>query len=107
MSIDDSGLIQVFEKNEAEANAQYLDKIIAVRGTVRTVEKDDKGYYCVILGKQNSMSSIRCSMDSVHQEEVAGIPAGSVITVKGACTGFNADELLGSDVILNRCVLIE
>jgi hypothetical protein len=100
-----AGLISAFEKNEPGANALYLGKVIAVKGKVKTVEKDDKEYYSVILGEENNMSSVRCSMDPAHREDVAALAAGSQITVKGACTGFNADELIGSDVILNRCVV--
>ena len=97
-------LISAFEKNEAEANAMFLDKIIAVSGTVKAIEKNDMGYYSVILGNE-SMSSVRCSINPEHQEAVASLVEGSSVTMKGACTGFNADELLGSDVILNRCVV--
>jgi hypothetical protein len=98
-------LLAEFGKDETGANALYLDKIIAVNGKVREVEKDDQGHFTVILGEEGSMSSVRCSMDSVHQDEIIDLTAGSIITMKGACTGFNADELLGADVILNRCVL--
>jgi hypothetical protein len=44
-------------------------------------------------------------MDSVYVKELVGIKEGELITVKGSCTGFTHDDLLGSDVILNRCVL--
>lgn len=99
-------LITSFEKDEKSANAQYLDKIIAVQGNVKSVEKDDRGYYSIVLGDATSMSSVRCSMDSVHaKDDISGVKEGVAITVKGACTGFNSDELLGSDVILNRCVI--
>jgi len=98
-------LITVFEKNEIAANAEYLDKIIAVKGNVKAVEKNDRGHYTIVLGEAGSMSSVRCSMDSVHVKDIAGVKEGNDITVKGACTGFTTDELLGSDVILNRCVI--
>lgn len=98
-------LIKDFETNEKDANSKYLDKIIAVDGKIRSVEKSENGYFTVVLGKEGTMSSVRCSMDSVFQQAVANLSAGSEIRMKGACTGFNADELLGSDVILNRCVV--
>ncbi|HEY6502975.1 MAG TPA: hypothetical protein VIZ28_03280 [Chitinophagaceae bacterium] len=98
-------LITSFEKSEKEANVLYLDKVIAVTGKIKTVENDGKGSYSVVLGEENSMSSVRCSMDTTYQQDVASLPAGIVITIKGVCTGFNTDELLGSDVILNRCVV--
>lgn len=104
LQISAEDLITSFENNETAANEMYLDKVIAVKGKIKSVEKDNSGHYAVILGKEASMSSVRCSMDSTHHDEVASLPAGTFITIKGACTGFNADELLGSDVILNRCV---
>jgi hypothetical protein len=105
VSIDAGKLVSEFEANEAEGNSKYLDQVIAVRGKVKTVEKNGQGYFTVILGEENSMSSVRCSMDSVHQQDVASLASGTIITMKGSCTGFNKDELLGSDVILNRCVV--
>ncbi len=105
MTMQANELISAFEKNENAANAQYLDKIIAVKGKVKTVEKNDRGQYSIILGNAGAMSSVRCSMDSVHVKEIVNVKEGEEVIVKGACTGFNADELLGSDVILNRCVL--
>jgi hypothetical protein len=44
-------------------------------------------------------------MDSIHNKEAADVKRGIHIAMKGICTGFNADELLGSDVILVRCVV--
>lgn len=105
IAIQANDLISAFEKNENAANAQYLDKIIAVKGNVKTVERSDRGQYSIILGNAGTMSSVRCSMDSVHVKEIVNIKEGEEVIVKGACTGFNADELLGSDVILNRCVI--
>jgi hypothetical protein len=105
LQLSSTTLISAFEANEQKANADYLDKVIAVNGPVRSVEKNDQGHYTVILGLDGELSSVRCSMDSVHQADVASLSEGSVVTMKGACTGFNADELLGSDVILNRAVL--
>lgn len=98
-------LIHAFEKNETGANKLYLDKIIAVTGMVKAVEKNNNGHYSVVLGEGTDMASVRCSMDSSHVSAVLSLTNGSRVTIKGACTGFNADELLGSDVILNRCVL--
>ena len=98
-------LIKSFETNEKLANEKYLDKIIELTGEIKEINKDEKGYYTVVLGEENSMSSVRCSMDSAHQQNVLSVNQGDQVSVKGACTGFNADELLGSDVILNRCVL--
>ena len=98
-------LVAAFEKDSASANQKYLGKILAVNGTVKSIEG---GGVTVVLGDANSSSSVRCSIDSSFVATAAALNAGSTITVKGACTGFMPDETglgLGSDVVLNRCVL--
>ncbi|HEY1114452.1 MAG TPA: hypothetical protein VGE66_12860 [Chitinophagaceae bacterium] len=97
-------LIKAFETDSAGANKSYLGKIIAVKGTVKSVEKEDRSA-TIVLGEPGTMSSVRCSMDTAKLATAAGVQEGQQVTVKGACTGFNQDELLGSDVVLNRCVL--
>jgi len=106
IKINVAELIAAFEKNEAESNKIYLDKVIEIDGPVKQIIKDEKGYYTAVLGQKENMSSVRCSMDTVHQKTVSVVAEGSQVSIKGVCTGFNADELLGSDVILNRCVIV-
>ena len=105
MSLHALELISAFEKNEDLSNANYLDKIIEVGGNVKEIERNDNGHFTVVLGEELQLSSVRCSMDSTYQERLGQLRKGSSVTIKGACTGFNTDELLGSDVILNRCVV--
>lgn len=98
-------LIKEFTINEKMANEKYLDKIIEVNGIVKESKKDEKGFYSIVLGDTLAMSSVRCSMDSMHNDALKNIVTGNYLSIKGICTGYNADELLGSDVILNRAVI--
>ena len=106
-SIGATELIAAFERDSAQANKQYLGKILLVSGKVRAVDKETA---TIVLGEAGSPSSVRCSMDSSFVKNISGLNEGSQATVKGACTGYMADETglgLGSDVILNRCVIEE
>lgn len=108
LSINATDLISAFETDEEKANSRFLKKedfIIAVEGTVKEVTKDESGNVTVVLGDQGTLSSVRCSMDAGYQEKALSLQTGDRVVVKGNCTGFNADELLGSDVILNRAVI--
>lgn len=104
-SIKATDLIREFETTEQSSNKKYWDKVLRVEGTVKELTRDDRGFYSIVLGDAASMSSVRCSVDSVHGAEAAAVQKGSYIAMKGICTGFNADELLGSDVILVRSVI--
>lgn len=99
--------IHEYEVNDSASDQKYLGKVIETDGNIKKIEKDEKGYYTVVLGDTGNLSSVRCSMDTTHNEDAAHLTAGSSATVRGACTGFNKDEMgLGSDVILNRCAII-
>lgn len=97
-------LIKAFESDSAAANNSYLGKIVAVNGTVKSIEREE-GAATLSLGEPGTMSAVRCSMDTAHLADIAAVKEGQAVTIKGECTGFNQDELLGSDVVLNRCVL--
>ena len=100
-------LIHEFEANDSAANQKYLGKVIEVSGSIKQIETDEKGYYTIILGDTVNLSSVRCSMDTVHNSDAAHLKEGSSAILRGNCTGFNKDEMgLGSDVILNRCAVI-
>ena len=100
-------LIHEYETNDSSSNHKYLGKIVEVDGNIKEIKSDEKGFYTIVLGDTSGLSSVRCSMDSTHQKDASKLVAGSSTVIRGSCTGFNKDELgLGSDVILNRCVII-
>lgn len=101
-------LIQEFTENEKAATQKYAGKVLQVEGQLKTTDEDDKGNYTVVLGNPVLPSSVRCSIDTLFSIEKNNLQINIPITVKGICTGFNADELgLGSDVLLNRCIIIQ
>lgn len=100
-------LIKAFTDNDSTASIKYVAKIISVTGLVKNINHDERGYLTVSLGDTLSMSSVRCSVDSMYTGSATTVKPGTTIKVKGNCTGFNADELLGLDVIINRCVIEE
>jgi hypothetical protein len=101
-------LIKEYEADDSTATKKYNGKIVEVKGFVKKIDKDDQGYYTIVLGDTTSLSSIRCSMDSTHHKDAANIAESSSVIIRGACTGFNKDEMgLGSDVFLNRSVIIK
>jgi putative nucleic acid binding protein len=103
-----SEFIREFEASDSVATKKYNGKIIEVTGNVKTVEKDEKEFYTIVIGDSTNLSAVRCSMDTAHNADAAGLTPGSSVRVRGICTGFNNDDLgLGSDVILVRCAIIK
>ncbi len=104
-------LISAFEVSDSLTNKKFIDKIIEVTGNVKVLEKDDTGGYTIVLGDVSSLSSVRCLADSNHRSDASLLQQNSTITIRGMCTGFKKNELLGenlgSDVELTRCILIK
>lgn len=99
-------IINEFSQEEKKAGTKYNGKILSVTGTIKSIDKDEKGYYTVAIGDTASLNSVRCSMDSIYNIEATALKQGIPISVKGICTGYNADEMgLGSDIILNRSLI--
>jgi len=99
-------IMESFITDEANANKEYLGQVVSVTGNIRTIEASDKNNSILVLGDK-ALSSVRCSLDSTHVNELQGLHTGEEVTVKGIVTGYSADEtgLLGSDVQMNRCII--
>jgi hypothetical protein len=101
-----SELTREYEMDEQTAGKKFNGKIVEVSGKVRRVEKDEKGFYTVVLG-DSGLSSVRCAIDTNHNSDAAILKPGTSTTIRGACTGYYKDDLgLGSDAILNRCAVV-
>jgi len=85
----------MFETNEREANTNYLDKVIAVSGTIDHLDENN-----INLKLENPMNSIACELGI--NESTEGLKIGKKITVKGQCAGFNL-----MDVVLVKSVIIK
>lgn len=100
-------IIDSFSSDEKSSNQKFGGKVIQVIGYIKDIVKDEQGLYTVIIGDRSSLSSVRCSIDSSFSNQAAHLKVNTLTVVKGICTGYNADEMgLGSDVILNRCVVL-
>lgn len=104
-SLSAINLITEFAGNEKTSGEKYMDKVLRVEGMIKDIIKDEKGFYTILLGDTASMSSVKCSIDSTHTNEAVNLVKGSMLAVKGVCTGYTADELLGADVVLVRSVV--
>jgi hypothetical protein len=107
-SLSNTEVLQAFETDLTKANQQYLEKVLEIGGPIKALEQDDKGFYTVVLGAEESMSAVRCVIDSLYTQQVATLKTGSMVRVRGLCVQYSADDMgLGSDLILNRCCLIK
>jgi hypothetical protein len=91
-----SALLEAYDKNESLADSLYLDKIIEVEGTIKTINQAEKGS-SLSLNAGNDMSSVTCEFES--DTALSGLKVGDKVKIKGFCSG----KLM--DIVLVRCSL--
>lgn len=97
---DTKALVSEFSSDDAYALSKYSGKLIEVSGAVSSTESNAQA---VIVIGDNPEIKIRCVFDKLTE-----FPAkGSSVVIRGYCTGFNKDELIGSDIMMNRCAIIK
>ena len=88
--ISADSLIATYNADEKAADAKYLNKAIQVQGTVAKVEKNQDGQTTVLFSSADPMSSVFCTM----RDKDPNVTTGSVVTLKGFCSGHTMDVLL-------------
>ena len=101
LSISTTNLYRQFSENETQANQQYLDKVIQVRGVLQTINRGQGGSLNLILDAGSEMGGVICEIPSANVPEGLNLQTGKEIVVKGQCTGFLMDVVLVKCVIVN------
>jgi len=97
IEIKASELLKRFTDNEESANAEFLDKVIAVRGLIDKITVDSTSVSVCLKNPQDA-SGVICGFDKTAIDK-STIKPGETIRIKGICTGYLMD------VVLNKCTL--
>lgn len=106
-----TNILKEFELDEVAASKKYggQEVVMAVSGNVKDIKLDEKGFATILLGDADGMSSVVCAIDTLYTKEINHLKPASQVTLKGKFNGYNKDEtgLLGSDIQMNMCVLVQ
>jgi hypothetical protein len=97
--IDAGSLYQDYQKNEASSDKKYLDKIIEVDGTVTEVQQTDSSVSVELGG--GGAGGVNCSIINTDRKKMAVPSKGSMVKIKGRCSGFLMDVNMVDCVIMN------
>ncbi|MFZ4546180.1 MAG: OB-fold protein [Bacteroidales bacterium] len=87
------------------ADSLYTGKVIQLSGAVSRVDKNDTIVSVIFVMAADEMfgdKTISCQMYKRHNEEAQSITTGTVLKIKGFCTGYN-----DTDLIFNKCSIIK
>jgi hypothetical protein len=90
-------LFNEFDTDEALANKKYLNRIIAVRGTISEITAVDSAGLSILLETGNPLFGVSCQLSQAKGKSM--LKRGQEVEIRGLCTG----KLM--DVVLVRCVI--
>lgn len=100
ISLSSDALFAAFEADEASANTTYLDKLVAVKGSLAEITSTQDGGAIYILRADDAMFGVNCAF--LPDQLPANPPeVGAEVEIKGLVIGMNMD------VNLSRCVLVK
>lgn len=97
LAIAADSLFKAFSSNEQAANTAYLNKILRVKGKVKSVDRNTEGKQVIVLDTGDLMFGVNCTM-----EKEATVKEGDDVVIKGICTGYLADVVINQAIIENH-----
>jgi len=96
-------LFDEFRNNPQEAAARYNGKVLAVKGSLSSVETSDSLTIAVFAIEEGMFGDegIRFAFIPGKAAGISSVTLNTEVTIKGYCTGFN-----DTDVILEHCTLV-
>ncbi len=83
-----------FSENEDNANRQFLDKVISVRGRVVEVMNIRQNEVAILLEDGTGSGGVICTLDSAEIHKAGFIQKNQEVTIKGRCTGILMEVVL-------------
>lgn len=96
-------LFSVFNAGEKAATEKFGGKILLLKSTVISIEKDENGN--VTLTLVDPMMGVTCTIDSLQavkqKADIDALSEGQPVTIKGRCDGML------TDVKISKCMIVK
>jgi len=104
-SLTTENIWKEYTENPKVADSLYTGKVIEIDGKLSRVDKNDSLVSVIFVMAADSMfgdKTISCLMYPKHNEEVAALTTGTMVKIKGFCTGYN-----DPDIKFNKCSIVK
>lgn len=88
VAVKAADLIAAFQQDTTAARRQYIDRVVEVTGTVKSI--DTTG--AVVLGEAGSPSEVVVGLDRRHMKDYEQLKVGGVAVMQGICSGYTSSS---------------
>ena len=83
---DAASVLADYEDNVIGADKKYKNKLIAIRGAIGNIGRDEDGAaYVALAVPGNAEDAIKCSFDNKDEDQIANLHFGDIVTIAGLC----------------------
>jgi RNA polymerase sigma factor (sigma-70 family) len=93
-------LVFAYQLNEALADEEYTDRLVAVVGSVECVRRCQGGYDLLVKG--DKYMPLRFRFGTAARKQLAKLMPGQIVSVEGKCAGRNKEG-----IIFSLCKLVK
>lgn len=114
IEITSSQLVQEYLTDVKAANSKYLQeegdsKILAVEGSVSSINTDMNNQKVIILKEENDKAGVSCTFTTLTNANANKLAVGDRVKIKGVFrsgAGYDEDLELYEDVIMEKCDVV-
>lgn len=108
-TIQPAPLMDIFEKEAADANQKYIGKVIRFSGSVAEISGDSSIFITLNTWKEGY--AVNCDFDLELKDKLSAVLQGDSLLLQCSCSGLSAPEegmslLSGASLEMTRCALI-
>lgn len=105
-SLKAADFISAYASNKADYDSKYLDQAITVSGEVVLSESADEDGFKIEIKGASEEEMVNCLFEAGTMTEEDLPEVGSQAIIKGKCTGYVEDDLMGLKVItMVQCLI--
>jgi tRNA_anti-like len=98
-------LFRKFITDYHHSDSVYKNKVVELTGVVTKIDFSNESAV-IFFDDKNLVVSIQCSMDMEYRDNYQSLVRGSVYTVRGIYIGAISNDIFGTDIKFNRCVIV-
>ncbi|MGF1639019.1 MAG: hypothetical protein ACFCUU_18230 [Cyclobacteriaceae bacterium] len=100
MHVDE--LYKSYVENRSEANENFSDKVLDIRGTLVSVAGTKSGASSLLIGGESAI--IYCQLEKSKSDKIKDYSVGDEIIIRGLCIGFDESN---DEILFTHCIILD
>lgn len=101
-SLNTEDIISHFKDNKKKAQTEFVEQVIAVKGTVKNINFLNNRHTITLKSKRYQDHFVICDISPKYKETLKSLKTEDTITLVGVCKGYLIDVIMLNCVPINE-----